>query len=68
MIGIGGIGGFILAAAKARGAAPLIAVDVDDARLELARSLGADQVIDGRADGVAARDLSTSPAAKVQPQ
>ena len=55
VMGIGGIGGFILAAAKARGAAPLIAVDVDDTRLELARSLGADQVIDARAGGVAAR-------------
>ena len=55
VIGIGGIGGFILAAAKARGAAPLIAVDVDETRLQLARSLGADHVLDARAGGVAAR-------------
>ncbi|MBV9002945.1 MAG: alcohol dehydrogenase catalytic domain-containing protein [Solirubrobacterales bacterium] len=41
VIGVGGIGAFIVAAAVARGAAPLIAVDVDDTRLETARRLGA---------------------------
>jgi threonine dehydrogenase-like Zn-dependent dehydrogenase len=41
VIGVGGIGAFIVAAAVARGASPLIAIDVDDARLETARSLGA---------------------------
>jgi (R,R)-butanediol dehydrogenase / meso-butanediol dehydrogenase / diacetyl reductase len=41
VIGVGGIGAFIVAAAVARGASPLIALDVDDARLETARSLGA---------------------------
>jgi (R,R)-butanediol dehydrogenase / meso-butanediol dehydrogenase / diacetyl reductase len=41
VIGVGGIGAFVVAAALARGASPLIALDVDDARLETARSLGA---------------------------
>jgi (R,R)-butanediol dehydrogenase/meso-butanediol dehydrogenase/diacetyl reductase len=38
---VGGIGAFIVAAAAARGATPLIALDIDDARLETARALGA---------------------------
>jgi threonine dehydrogenase-like Zn-dependent dehydrogenase len=41
VIGVGGIGAFIVAAAAARGASPLIALDIDDARLETARALGA---------------------------
>jgi len=41
VIGVGGIGAFIVAAAIARGASPLIALDVDDTRLETARRLGA---------------------------
>ena len=41
VIGVGGIGAFIVAAAVARGASPLIALDIDDARLETARRLGA---------------------------
>jgi threonine dehydrogenase-like Zn-dependent dehydrogenase len=41
VIGVGGIGAFIVAAAAARGASPLIGLDIDDARLETARALGA---------------------------
>jgi len=41
VIGVGGIGAFIVAAAAARGASPLIALDVDDTRLSTARRLGA---------------------------
>jgi (R,R)-butanediol dehydrogenase/meso-butanediol dehydrogenase/diacetyl reductase len=41
VIGVGGIGAFIVAAAAARGASPVIALDVDDSRLETARRLGA---------------------------
>ena len=41
VIGVGGIGAFIVAGAAARGIAPLIAVDVDDERLATARALGA---------------------------
>lgn len=56
VIGVGGIGAFIVSAAASRGASPLIAVDIDDERLETARTLGADMVIDGR-DGSLARAL-----------
>jgi threonine dehydrogenase-like Zn-dependent dehydrogenase len=45
VIGVGGIGGFILAGAAARGASPLIAVDIDDQRLETARRLGAHETV-----------------------
>jgi (R,R)-butanediol dehydrogenase / meso-butanediol dehydrogenase / diacetyl reductase len=41
VIGVGGIGAFIVAAAVARGASPLVALDVDDTRLKTARRLGA---------------------------
>jgi (R,R)-butanediol dehydrogenase/meso-butanediol dehydrogenase/diacetyl reductase len=41
VIGVGGIGAFLVAGAAARQAAPLIAVDVDDDRLATARRLGA---------------------------
>jgi threonine dehydrogenase-like Zn-dependent dehydrogenase len=44
VIGAGGIGAFIVAAAKRRGADPLIVIDISDARLENAKSLGADYV------------------------
>jgi (R,R)-butanediol dehydrogenase / meso-butanediol dehydrogenase / diacetyl reductase len=42
VIGVGGIGGFIVAAAAAAGASPLIALDIDDQRLDTARRLGAE--------------------------
>jgi (R,R)-butanediol dehydrogenase / meso-butanediol dehydrogenase / diacetyl reductase len=48
VLGVGGIGAFVVAAAKARGAAPLVAADVRQARLESAQLLGADAVIDAR--------------------
>ena len=54
VIGVGGIGAFILAAAATRGLTPLIAVDVDAARLETARKLGADVVLDARSSSLAA--------------
>lgn len=41
VIGVGGIGAFVVAAAAAHGAFPLIALDIDDGRLETARQLGA---------------------------
>lgn len=49
VIGVGGIGAFIVAAATAVGAAPLIALDIDEARLRTARELGAAMTIDARA-------------------
>jgi (R,R)-butanediol dehydrogenase / meso-butanediol dehydrogenase / diacetyl reductase len=48
VIGIGGIGAFIIAAAASVGAAPLVALDIDEARLETARALGASIAIDAR--------------------
>ncbi len=57
VFGVGGIGAFIVAAAKARGARPLIAVDVKEERLETARRLGADHVVDARS-GDAARTIA----------
>jgi (R,R)-butanediol dehydrogenase / meso-butanediol dehydrogenase / diacetyl reductase len=48
VIGVGGIGALIVAGARAAGARPLIAVDVDDDRLATARHLGADNALDVR--------------------
>ncbi len=53
VIGIGGIGSFILGAAAARGISRLIAVDIDDQRLRTAEILGAEVVIDARRRDVA---------------
>lgn len=48
VVGAGGIGGFIVAAAATTGASPLIALDVDDVRLETARALGATVTVNVR--------------------
>jgi (R,R)-butanediol dehydrogenase / meso-butanediol dehydrogenase / diacetyl reductase len=48
VIGVGGIGAFIVAGAAARGISPLIAVDRDAERLQTARRLGADVTLDAR--------------------
>jgi (R,R)-butanediol dehydrogenase / meso-butanediol dehydrogenase / diacetyl reductase len=48
VIGVGGIGAFIVAAAAAAGASPLIALDIDEDRLATARTVGAATVIDAR--------------------
>jgi threonine dehydrogenase-like Zn-dependent dehydrogenase len=45
IVGVGGIGAFIVAGAATRGASPVIALDVDDERLETARRLGADVAV-----------------------
>ncbi len=45
VIGVGHIGAMVLAAAKAAGAAPLIAVDLQQERLEAAKKVGANIVI-----------------------
>src|SRR6058998_1962542 len=52
VIGVGGIGSFILGAAAAKGISPLIAVDIDDQRLRTAQLLGAETVIDARSEDV----------------
>jgi (R,R)-butanediol dehydrogenase/meso-butanediol dehydrogenase/diacetyl reductase len=43
VVGVGGIGSFIVAAAKAAGAARIVAIDVDEHRLDTAKALGATQ-------------------------
>lgn len=55
VIGAGGIGAFIVAAAAALGAGPLIAVDIADGRLATAAGLGATHLVNaGRGDPVPA--------------
>jgi threonine dehydrogenase-like Zn-dependent dehydrogenase len=46
VIGAGGIGAFIIAAARARGVEDLIALDIDPERLKTASKLGASKTID----------------------
>ena len=54
VIGAGGIGSFVIAAAAALGASPLIAADIDDGRLATAAILGATTTVNsGRQDLVA---------------
>ncbi|HEY4281087.1 MAG TPA: alcohol dehydrogenase catalytic domain-containing protein [Conexibacter sp.] len=60
VIGAGGIGAFVVAGAKSRGAAPLIAIDIDEERLETARSLGADVTIHARGVDLAAAILEAT--------
>ena len=55
VIGAGGIGSFLVGAAAATGSSTLIAVDIDDGRLEAARALGASHTVHaGREDAVEA--------------
>jgi (R,R)-butanediol dehydrogenase / meso-butanediol dehydrogenase / diacetyl reductase len=55
VIGAGGIGSFVIAAAAALGASPLIAVDIDDGRLATATALGAGLTVNSdRQDAVGA--------------
>jgi aryl-alcohol dehydrogenase len=51
VFGAGAVGLSGLLAAQARGASTLIAIDIVDERLRMARELGATHVIDGRAEG-----------------
>ncbi|HXT93912.1 MAG TPA: alcohol dehydrogenase catalytic domain-containing protein [Trebonia sp.] len=61
VIGAGGIGSFVIAAAAALGASPLIAVDIDDGRLATARILGADITVhSGREDAAGAVAAATA--------
>jgi S-(hydroxymethyl)mycothiol dehydrogenase len=60
VIGCGGVGGAAIAGARLAGAARIIAVDVDERKLEGARRLGATHTVDSRTtDAVAAiRELT----------
>jgi S-(hydroxymethyl)glutathione dehydrogenase/alcohol dehydrogenase len=55
VVAVGGVGSSIIQVAAGLGASPIIAVDVDDDKLEAARALGADVVINStREDALAA--------------
>jgi (R,R)-butanediol dehydrogenase/meso-butanediol dehydrogenase/diacetyl reductase len=54
VVGAGGIGALIIAAAAAAGIDPVIAVDVDRKRLEIAGRLGASTLLDARTDDLPA--------------
>ena len=54
VIGAGGIGSFVIAAAAAMGADPLVAVDVDDGRLATAAALGATATVHSGSHGTGA--------------
>ena len=61
VIGAGGIGSFVIAAAAALGASPLIAIDIDDGRLATATVLGADITVhSGREDAAGAVAAATA--------
>ncbi|HVW48712.1 MAG TPA: alcohol dehydrogenase catalytic domain-containing protein [Solirubrobacterales bacterium] len=60
VLGIGGIGGFLIGAASTRAPGRLIAVDVDPAKLRLAGALGADETIDARSTDVTAAILEAT--------
>jgi aryl-alcohol dehydrogenase len=60
IFGAGGVGMAALLAARALGAGTVVAVDITPARLELARDLGADVVVDGNEPDVAARIVAAT--------
>lgn len=55
VVGCGALGYFALQFARLSGARPLIAIDVDDDKLELAKSIGADLCLNPTRDDVLAR-------------
>jgi len=55
--GVGSIGLMAIPVARAAGAAKVIAVDINPAKLELARKLGADHAFDARDEGLRQRVL-----------
>lgn len=57
IVGGGGIGGFLIAGAVARGADPVIVIDIDGERLRGATALGATHVINAQTEDPTARVL-----------
>jgi S-(hydroxymethyl)mycothiol dehydrogenase len=55
VIGCGGVGLAVVQGARLAGAERIVAVDVVDEKLELARTLGATDVVDGRSDDYVAQ-------------
>jgi len=62
VLGAGGVGLAAVMGARLAGAAPIIAVDVDAAKLELARSLGATSTVDASQEDAVEQVLSHQPA------
>jgi threonine dehydrogenase-like Zn-dependent dehydrogenase len=54
VIGVGGIGSLVVACGVEAGMSPIIAVDVNERRLETAHQLGASDVVDARSESPAA--------------
>lgn len=52
VIGVGGVGGFVVAASRSRHPGALVALDVNESRLTTASSLGASHVLNARATDV----------------
>lgn len=65
LMGVGGIGAFIVAAARARGLGPIVAIDIDDDRLSRAAVLGAAVVVNARREDPLARLLALTGGAGV---
>jgi Zn-dependent alcohol dehydrogenase len=65
VLGAGGVGLSSVMGAALAGAHPLIVVDIDDAKLALARELGATHTINGRDEDVVARVLEITEGAGV---
>ena len=67
VIGQGLVGNLALQLARLQGGYPVVAADLDEGRLEMARQVGADHVIGGREADVAAavRELTQSDGARV---
>jgi Zn-dependent alcohol dehydrogenase len=61
VIGCGGVGLNVVQGARMAGAARIVAVDVDDAKLALARRIGATDTLDARALDVPARVMQLVP-------
>ena len=61
ILGAGGVGLSAVIGARLGGANPVVVVDVDGAKLELAQSLGATHVIDGGREDVVAAVLAAVP-------
>ena len=55
VIGCGGVGNAAVAGARVAGATTIVAVDVDDRKLEWARSFGATHTVNARSEDVVAR-------------
>ncbi|GAB2678444.1 zinc-binding dehydrogenase [Saccharopolyspora gloriosae] len=55
VVAVGGVGSSIVQLAKSHGASPVIAVDVDDAKLAAVRDLGADHVVNSTTEDAVAK-------------